>query len=99
MNIYSYHAFNSTGVGGVEALIRRFHFIFGDDFYEIYNECYGGEHFLLNGNKTKLRGSNSNLFYKIVQKISMYRFFSKVGKGNVIILYSQLLCYFYQEKS
>lgn len=90
MKILSYHGYKSTGVGGVEVLIRQFHRIFKKhDFIEVYSDVYGEVHtsdeyenkrFLLNDGSIKL-------FTKIVRKINLFLYIMKV-KPDVIIVYS-----------
>lgn len=99
MKIFSYHSFNSSGVGGVEALIRRFHYLLSGDFYEIYNENYGGKHFYVEGNQIELRGGNSNFIKKIWQKISLFTYFSNLGYGNTFIFYSPAALVFIPKKT
>ncbi|WP_368153607.1 glycosyltransferase [Aeromonas sp. s9] len=90
MKILSYHGYKSTGVGGVEVLIRQFHRIFKKhDFIEVYSDVYGEAHrsdeyenkrFLLNDGSVKF-------FSKIARKINLFLYLMKM-RPDVIIVYS-----------
>ncbi|MDH0474534.1 glycosyltransferase [Aeromonas caviae] len=81
MKITSYHTYHSSGIGGVETLIRSLKELVeknGGNFNEVYHSTMVGSYFdSIHGMDTKLIGGGlgSNFLGRLIRKITIYFYF------------------------